>query len=64
MVACAYAGMSKELGNDRPFVTLSAPEVYCMDVGQTEVLTQAIRRAIAVNIHEENEVCSHVFSIL
>lgn len=54
-----FAGMAQELnGADTPFVMLSASEVYSTDLSTTEVLTQALRRATAIRIHEETEVCT------
>lgn len=39
-----------------PFTAISASEVYSKEVGKTEALTQAFRRAIGVRISEETEI--------
>lgn len=53
--ALAHA-LSQELGSDVPFVTLSASQVYSTQRSKTEVLTQAVRRAMAVKMEEETEI--------
>lgn len=60
-------GISKAIGEDTPFVSISASEVFSVDVSKTEALMQAFRKAIGVRIKEETEVskrllvpsCSH-----
>ncbi|CAI5446912.1 unnamed protein product [Caenorhabditis angaria] len=49
-------GISKQLGQDTPFVSISASEVYSSEINKTEALTQAFRRAIGIQIKEETEV--------
>ncbi|VDM37718.1 unnamed protein product [Toxocara canis] len=49
-------GMARTLGDDAPFVSISASEVFSVDMSKTEALMQAIRKAIGVRIKEENEV--------
>ncbi|KAI1716236.1 ruvB-like 2 [Ditylenchus destructor] len=49
-------GISKAIGDDTPFVSLSASEVYSVGVSKTEGLMQAFRKAIGVRIKEETEV--------
>lgn len=49
-------GISKALGEDAPFVTISASEVFSMDMSKTEALMQAFRKAVGVRIKEETEV--------
>ncbi|KAI4330229.1 hypothetical protein MLD38_028529 [Melastoma candidum] len=49
-------GMAKSLGADTPFASLSASELFSLDISKTEALTQAFRRAIGVRIKEEAEV--------
>jgi len=44
--------IAKELGEDTPFVALSGSEIYSAEVKKTEVLMQALRKAIGVRIHE------------
>jgi len=48
----------KSSGNDNniPFCSLSATEVFSLEVSKTEALTQAIRRSMGVRIVEEQEV--------
>ncbi|MDW7985671.1 MAG: RuvB-like helicase [Nitrososphaerota archaeon] len=53
--AIAYA-IAKELGRDVPFVALSGSEIYSSEMKKTEVLTQAMRRAIGVRLREQRRV--------
>mmetsp|Transcript_8674 Transcript_8674/g.10069 ORF Transcript_8674/g.10069 Transcript_8674/m.10069 type:complete len:529 (-) Transcript_8674:84-1670(-) len=46
----------KDKDNDIPFCSLSATEVFSLEVSKTEALTQAIRRSMGVRIVEEQEV--------
>ena len=48
-------GMAQELGSEVPFVSMSASEIYSMEMSKTEALTQAFRKSIAVRIEEESE---------
>jgi TBP-interacting protein len=48
--------IAKELGPDVPFVSLSASEVYSSERKKTEVLMEALRKAIGVRIHEFRKV--------
>ena len=48
--------LSQELGEDVPFVNLSASQVFSLDLSKTEALTQAVRRAMGVRIVEETEI--------
>lgn len=54
-------GMARTLGDDAPFVSMSASEIFSVDMSKTEALMQAIRKAIGVRIKEENEVPLIVF---
>ena len=48
--------LSQDLGDDVPFVTLSAAQVYSLEKSKTEALTQAVRQAMGVRITEEAEI--------
>jgi len=49
-------GLAQQLGEDVPFCSLSASEVFSLEISKTEALTQAIRRSMGVRIDEEQEV--------
>ncbi|WAR52563.1 hypothetical protein PtB15_1B1006 [Puccinia triticina] len=49
-------GMAQSLGSNVPFTTLSATEIFSLEMSKTEALTQAFRRSIGVRIREESEV--------
>uniref|UniRef100_A0A914GXH8 RuvB-like helicase n=1 Tax=Globodera rostochiensis TaxID=31243 RepID=A0A914GXH8_GLORO len=49
-------GISKSIGDDTPFISISASEVFSVDLSKPEALTQAFRKAIGVRIKEETEV--------
>ncbi|VDM95645.1 unnamed protein product [Thelazia callipaeda] len=49
-------GLSRALGEDTPFVSITASEVFSMEMSKTEALMQAFRKAIGVRIKEETEV--------
>lgn len=53
--AIAYA-IAKELGEDVPFISISGSEVYSAEIKKSEVLMQAMRKAIGVRIHEYRQV--------
>ncbi len=44
--------IAKELGEDTPFVAIDASEIYSSEVKKTEVLMQALRKAMGVRIRE------------
>lgn len=48
--------LAQQLGSDIPFCSLSATEVFSLEVSKTEALTQAIRRSMGVKIVEEQEI--------
>jgi len=49
-------GIAKELGKDVPFVPLVASEIYSAQIKKTEFLTQALRKAIGVRVHEMRRI--------
>lgn len=49
-------GIAKELGKDVPFVPLAASEIYSAEIKKTEFLTQALRKAIGLRIHEMRRI--------
>lgn len=48
--------VSKELGANVPFIQMSGSEVYSSERKKTEVLIEAIRKCIGVEIHEMRKV--------
>ena len=48
--------IARELGEDTPFVSLNASEIYSLEKKKTEVLMQALRKAIGVKVKEERLV--------
>ncbi|KAL3990050.1 RuvB-like 2 [Acanthocheilonema viteae] len=48
--------LSQALGEDTPFVSITASEVFSIEMSKTEALMQAFRKAIGVRIKEETEV--------
>ena len=48
--------IARELGEDTPFVAMNASEIYSVERKKTEVLLQAIRRAIGVRVVEQRRV--------
>jgi len=46
-------GLAQAIGPDAPFTSISASEVYSLEMSKTEALTQAFRRSIGVRIKEE-----------
>ena len=48
--------ISRELGPNVPFIQLSASEIYSAERKKTEVLIEAMRKCIGVEIHEMREV--------
>lgn len=48
--------IARELGINVPFIAMSAAEVYSAEVKKTEVLLEAMRKAIGIEIHEMREV--------
>ncbi len=48
--------ISKELGANVPFIQMSGSEIYSSERKKTEILFEAIRKCIGVEIHEMREV--------
>ncbi|XP_004364832.2 RuvB-like 2 [Capsaspora owczarzaki ATCC 30864] len=48
--------MAQALGADTPFTTISASEIFSLEMSKTEALTQAFRQSIGVRIKEESEI--------
>ncbi|MFH4979229.1 hypothetical protein AB6A40_005938 [Gnathostoma spinigerum] len=48
--------ISRALGEDTPFVSITASEIFSVDMSKTEALMQSFRKAIGVRIKEETEV--------
>ncbi|XP_063901689.1 ruvB-like 2 [Zophobas morio] len=48
--------MAQSLGHDTPFTSISASEIFSLEMSRTEALTHAFRRSIGVRIKEEAEV--------
>lgn len=48
--------IAKELGEDTPFTTMNASEIYSTELKKTEILTQAIRKSIGVRIKQRRIV--------
>ncbi len=49
-------GIARELGEDVPFIQISGAEVYSAERKKTEVLTEAMRKAIGVRLREVKKV--------
>ncbi len=48
--------IARELGEDTPFVSLNAAEIYSVEKKKTEVMMQALRQAIGMRIKERRTV--------
>lgn len=49
-------GISKALSNDIPFISMSASEIYSLEMSKSESLMQAFRKAICIEIVEETDI--------
>merc|ERR1711981_682931 len=49
-------GISQQLGKDTPFTSMSGSEIFSLEMGKTEALTQAFRKSIGIRIKEETEL--------
>lgn len=47
------AGLAQSLGDGTPFTSMTASELYSLEMGKTEALTQAFRKSIGVRLREE-----------
>jgi len=47
---CFVAGMAQALGSDTPFTSIAGSEIFSLEMGKTEALTQAFRKSIGVRI--------------
>jgi len=50
------SAIAKELGEDVPFMMITASEIYSTEMKKTEVLMQAMRKAIGVRIREVRKI--------
>ncbi len=48
--------IARELGEDTPFVGINASEIYSVEKKKTEVLMQAVRKAIGIRVREQRTV--------
>ena len=49
-------GIAQSLGDDVPFTSLSASELFSLEMNKTEALTQSLRKSIGVKIKEESDI--------
>jgi len=49
-------GIAKELGRDVPFIPVTASEIYSAEIKKTEFLTQTLRKAIGLRVHEMRKI--------
>ncbi|KAF7996558.1 hypothetical protein HCN44_002223 [Aphidius gifuensis] len=49
-------GLAQTLGQDTPFTSMAASEIFSLEMSKTESLTQALRKSIGVRIKEETEI--------
>ena len=60
----AIANADEGKNGKTPFTSLSAPQVFSLEMSATEVLTQAIRQSMGVQIEEETEIiCGEVVEL-
>lgn len=45
-----HPGMAQALGSDTPFTSIAGSEIFSLEMGKTEALTQAFRKSIGVRI--------------
>lgn len=51
-------GIAQSLGSDVPFTSLSASELFSLEMNVTEALTQSLRKSIGIKIKEETDIIS------
>jgi len=49
-------GIAQSLGVDTPFTAMAGSEIFSLEMGKTEALTQAFRKSIGIRIKEEAEI--------
>jgi len=49
-------GIAQSLGIDTPFTAMAGSEIFSLEMGKTEALTQAFRKSIGIRIKEETEI--------
>lgn len=49
-------GIAQSLGADTPFTSMAGSEIFSLEMGKTEALTQAFRKSIGIRIKEETEI--------
>ena len=49
-VISGFTGMAQALGTDTPFTSMAGSEIFSLEMGKTEALTQAFRKSIGVRI--------------
>ena len=45
-----FPGISQSLGVDTPFTAMGGSEIFSLEMGKTEALTQAFRKSIGIRI--------------
>ncbi|PVZ97325.1 hypothetical protein BB558_006698 [Smittium angustum] len=48
--------MAQELGDDVPFTSIAASEIFSLEMSKTEALTQVFRKSIGIRIKEETDL--------
>ncbi len=56
--------IAREISSDTPFVALNASEIYSVEKKKSEVLMQAVRRAIGVRVKERRRVYEGVVAYI
>jgi len=45
-----FIGIAQSLGVDTPFTAMAGSEIFSLEMGKTEALTQAFRKSIGIRI--------------